>query len=186
MKKIVLLIILLTCKMASAQTFYGEAVTLQNDTLKLIKIKTTREFDFTYKKILDIQDKITFIHNGVEKTYYPKDLKSFRIKIDDKSYTFDAVKDIFAQRLYAGKVGLYKVLNQDNIRYYLIVKPNTDKIYMMPAMGLSRLITKKSILPGISDCKASADKIESDEIKIKDEDVLVEFIKDYEKNCFSN
>jgi len=56
----------------------------------------------------------------------------------------------------------------------------------MPAMGLSRLITKDAMLPAIEDCKVSYDKIKNDEVKIKDEKILIDFIKDYESNCFQN
>lgn len=119
----------------------------------------------------------------------PKDLKSFKIRLEKEIIPFESVDETaFAQILYSNKIKLYKVLNKIShshiIRIYVIKK--ADKNYVkIPAMGLSRLITKNDMLPAIEDCKTSYDKINNDEIKIKDEEVLIEFIKDYETNCFS-
>lgn len=135
------------------------------------------------------------------KVYYPKDLKSFRINIERKNYTFDNVNDkYFAQRVYAGKVKLYKYFLREEttalvvltvgapaiFKVYAIKKPNVSGTSDMFARGFSRLITKDDMLPAISDCKYAYDKIEKDEIKVKNEEELIEFIKDYEQNCFSN
>jgi hypothetical protein len=191
-KNICLCLTLIFCSTTFGQTFYGQIVTLQNDTLN-VQIKT-KEFGANVNRLISLQEKIKVIYKGSISEYLPKDIKSFKINIDIENFTFDNVDDnFFAQRLYAGKVKLYKFLkktytypNQNIFRIYLIKKPNVEKTSDMVAMGLSRLITKKDMLPAISDCKYSYGKIENDEIKIKDENILVEFIKDYELNCFSN
>jgi hypothetical protein len=191
MKKLLLFLFLFWANHSHAQTFFGQIVTNENDTTN-VQISTIRNFDFNVNRLFSLQDSIKVIHNGVAKNYLPKDLKSFKINIDKEVFTFDNCNNmIFAQRLYSGKVKLHKLLrkiyvypNQNTIRYYIVKKPNDEKYYEMPAMGLSRLITKNKLLPVFSDCKISLDKIENDEVKIKDELILADFVKDYEKNCF--
>ncbi|WP_125719683.1 hypothetical protein [Flavobacterium ustbae] len=172
---------------SSAQEYFSQIVTVKNDTLD-VKIKIDASSS-NVNRLLYVQDKISVIHNGVTSTYFPKDLKSFKIKLEKETVNFESVDDLsFAQVLYSNKVKLYKVLNKIShshiVRLYVIKKPNNSNYFKMPAMGLSRLITKDAMLPAIEDCKPSYDKIKNDEIKIKDEKILVEFVKDYESNCF--
>jgi hypothetical protein len=69
---------------------------------------------------------------------------------------------------------------------FLVKNPNQEKMIELIPNGFSRLITQKEMLTKFTDCKISFDKITNDEIKIKNEEKLVEFIIDYEKNCFNN
>ncbi|WP_343697609.1 hypothetical protein [Flavobacterium sp.] len=185
-KTIISFLLLIFCNITFGQKYFGQIVTPKNDTLS-VEIKF--DASFNVNRLIGLQDKITVIENGVTKTYLPKDLKSFKIRLEKEIIPFESVDETtFAQILYSNKIKLYKVLNKIShshiIRIYVIKK--ADKNYAkMPAMGLSRLITKNDMLPAIEDCKTSYDKINNDEIKIKDEEVLIEFIKDYETNCFS-
>lgn len=187
-KKIIPLLITLSFSCISfAQTYYGQIINMKNDTLN-VQIKVPGS-SLNVSRLIKVQDKITIIQNGSEQDYLPKDLKSFRVKLEKETVTFDNFDDIiFVQRLYVNKVKLYKYLKKISqghiIRQYIIRKTN-DSFFDVPAMGLSRLITKNDMLPAVTDCKISSDKIENDEVKIKDEDSLIEFIKDYELNCFS-
>ncbi len=189
---LLLLILLITQSVAFGQSkYYGIVVTKQNDTLKNVEFKLKGSFEA--HKLLALQEKTTVILNNESVDYYPKDLKYFKFMLGGVIYIFDNVDDtFFAQRMYVGNVKLHKFLKEVNtypnkgiFRYYLIRRPNG--IYSeLVAMGLSRLITKKTMLPAIEDCKVSYDKIDNDIIKIKDEDKLIEFVKDYENNCFKN
>lgn len=152
---------------------------------------------FKNNKILSLQEKITVIENGTSKDYYPKDLKSFKIKMEDKkAVTYDNINDsIFGERWYSKKVKLYYTLIKVETRQspyfaiyrvFLIKKPGQEKVTNLIPNGFSRLITQKEMLEKFTDCHILYDKIKTDEIKIKNEDALVNFIIDYEKNCFSN
>lgn len=180
-------LLLIFCNITFSQKYFGQIVTAKNDTLN-VEIKLDAS-SFNVNRLIYLQDKITVIENGATKTYLPKDLKSFKIRLEKEIVPFESVDETtFAQILYSNKIKLYKVLNKIShshiIRIYVIKK--ADKNYTkVPAMGLSRLITKNDMLPAIEDCKTSYDKINNDEIKIKNEEVLIEFIKDYEINCFS-
>ncbi|MEO6175045.1 MAG: hypothetical protein ABIP27_07830 [Flavobacterium circumlabens] len=186
--KIILSFLLLVfCNISFAQKYFGQIVTIKNDTLS-VEIKLDAS-SFNVNKLMYLQDKISVIQNGVTSTYLPKDLKSFKIRLEKEVASFESVDELsFAQILYSNKIKLYKVLNKISynniIRVYVIKKPNDTHYFNMQAMGLSRLITKNAMLPAIEDCKVSYEKINNDEIKIKDEKILVEFIKDYESNCF--
>jgi len=179
-----------------SQTYYGEITTKENDSLS-VQILIKGNMLFKNNKILSIQEKITVIDNGVTKDYYPKDLKSFRIKMDaDKITAYDNIDDnIFAERYYSNKVKLYhklvKVETKQSpyfaiYRVFLVKNPNQEKMIELIPNGFSRLITQKEMLAKFTDCKISLDKITNDEIKIRNEEKLVEFIVDYEKNCFNN
>ncbi|WP_343617702.1 hypothetical protein [Flavobacterium sp.] len=186
-KTIILFFLLTFCNTSFSQKYFGQIVTTKNDTLS-VEIKLDAS-SFNVNRLIYLQDKISVIENGVTKTYLPKDLKSFKIKLEKEVVPFESVDESsFAQILYSNKIKLYKVLNKIShshiIRLYIIKKANDNNYYKMPAMGLSRLITKDAMLPAIEDCKVSYEKIKNDEIKIKDEKILVEFIKDYEHNCF--
>ena len=186
-KKITALLTLTICSISTGQNYTGEIVDLENKTSNVDIVLNASLFNVN--RLINLQDKITVIQNGKEIIYSPKNLKSFKIQLEKETVNFESVDEtIFAQTLYSNRVKLFKILRQISrghiVRIYGIKKPNNPKIAEMPAMGLSRLITKKGMLPSIEDCKMSYSKIENDEIKIKDEMILVEFIKDYEKNCF--
>lgn len=172
------------------QTKYkGEIVNLNNETLPVEIILNASSFNVN--RLIELEDKITVIQNGTKAEYLPKDLKTFKIELEKETITFESVEEsVFAQVLYSNKIKLYKLLKRIShghiVRFYLVKKPNITEMAQMPAMGLSRLITKDAMLPVIEDCKISYDKIKNDEIKIKDEKILVDFIKDYESNCFQS
>ncbi|CAM2765220.1 hypothetical protein SAMN05444143_103229 [Flavobacterium succinicans] len=186
-KKITTLFALSIFTISTAQNYKGEIVDLENKTSTVEIVFNASSFNVN--RLINLQEKITVVQNGTQVTYSPKNLKGFTIELEKETVKFESVDEsIFAQTLYSNRIKLYKILRQISrghiVRIYGIKKPNITKIAEMPAMGLSRLITKKEMLPAIEDCKISYTKIENDEIKIKDELILVDFIKDYEKNCF--
>ncbi len=178
-----------------SQTYFGEIINNQNDTIS-VNILIKGDMIFKNNKILSIQEKITVIKDGVAKDHFPKDLKSFRIKFDDKIKTYDSVdNNLFAERFYSNKVKLYfKLVRIETkqspyftiYRSFLVKRPNVEKIIELIPNGFSRLITQDEMLAKFTDCKTSKIKISNDEIKIKNEEKLVEFIIDYEKNCYNN
>lgn len=187
-----LLLALFFCNLSIGQTIYkGKIVTKENDTLSVeFKLKEDG-FGSETEKLMALQEKVRVVQDGKLLEYSPKDLNSFTLMLGGKIYLFDNMDDtFFAQRMYSNNVKLYKFFrmvksypNSGVFRVYLIKRPNG--VYSeMVAMGLSRLLTKKTMLPVIEDCQISYNKIKNDEIKIKDEEKLVEFIKDYENNCF--
>ncbi|KRD10078.1 hypothetical protein ASE21_10165 [Flavobacterium sp. Root901] len=185
-KIIIPFFLLIFCNISFGQKYFGQIVTPKNDTLT---VEVKLEGFFNVNRLINLQEKISVVENGVTKIYLPKDLKSFKIKLEKEIIPFESVDNkAFAQILYSNKIKLYKILNQIShshiIRIYVIKKPNNINYMKMPAMGLSRLITKNDMLPAIEDCKSSYEKIKNDEVKIKDEKVLIEFIKDYETSCF--
>lgn len=196
MKLLFSTIFFLQFSLCFSQTYYGQITTNENDSLS-VQILIKGNMIFKNNKILSIQEKITVLNNGVSKDYYPKDLKSFKIKMENnKIITYDNVdNNIFAERYYSNKVKLYyklvKVETRQSpyfaiYRVFLVKNPNQEKMIELIPNGFSRLITQKEMLTKFTDCKISFDKITNDEIKIRNEEKLVEFIIDYEKNCFNN
>ena len=196
MKLLFSTIFFLQFSLCFSQTYYGQITTKENESLS-VQILIKGNMIFKNNKILSIQEKITVLNNGVSKDYYPKDLKSFKIKMENnKIITYDNVdNNIFAERYYSNKVKLYyklvKVETRQSpyfaiYRVFLVKNPNQEKMIELIPNGFSRLITQKEMLTKFTDCKISFDKITNDEIKIKNEEKLVEFIIDYEKNCFNN
>ena len=188
-KSILTFLFLSFCTITIGQNYKGEIVNVKNKTFPVQIILNASSFNVN--RLIGLQDKITVIQNGGKLEYLPQDLKTFKIELEKETITFESVDEtIFAQALYSNKVKLYKLLKKIShshiVRYYLIKRPNNSNIEQMPAMGLSRLITKDAMLPAIEDCKVSYDKIKNDEVKIKDEKILIDFIKDYESNCFQN
>ena len=186
-----ILILLLITATSKAETFLGQIVTLEKDTINVqVILRGSAVFDTN--RIIELQMKVKVLHNHIETEYLPEDLLSFRVKLDEGTYTFDNIKGrFFAQRLYSGKVKLFKVLKRTDTysgtvitKYYMIGKPTTGQFVLMLAGGFSRLIKKDELLPAIGDCNSSYDKIETDQVKIRNEVDLIEFIKDYEKECF--
>lgn len=196
MKLLFSTIFFLQFSLCFSQTYYGQITTNQNDSLS-VQILIKGNMIFKGNKILSIQEKITVLNNGISKDYYPKDLKSFKIKMENnKIITYDNVNNnFFAERYYSNKVKLYRRLIKVETRqspYFqifsvlLVKNPNQEKLIELNANGFSRLITQKEMLAKFTDCKISFDKLTKDEIKIKNIEKLVEFIIDYEKNCFNN
>jgi len=196
MKLLFSTLLFLQLSLCFSQTYYGQITTNENDSLN-VQILIKGNMIFKNNKILSIQEKITVLNNGVTKDYYPKDLKSFKIRMEDnKVTTYDNVdNNIFAERYYSNKVKLYyklvKVETRQSpyfaiYRVFLVKNPNQVKMIELIPNGFSRLITQKEMLTKFTDCKISFDKITNDEIKIRNEEKLVEFIIDYEKNCFNN
>jgi hypothetical protein len=196
MKLLFSTILFLQFSLCFSQTYHGQITTNENDSLS-VQILIKGDMIFKNNKILSIQEKITVLNNGVSKDYYPKDLKSFKIKMENnKIITYDNIdNEIFAERYYSNKVKLYyklvKVETKQSpyfaiYRVFLVKNPNQEKMIELIPNGFSRLITQKEMLAKFTDCKVSYDKITNDEIKIRNEEKLVEFIIDYEKNCFNN
>lgn len=180
-----------------SQPYYGQIVTNKKDTIN-VHISVSDDNLLDNELIAEIQRKIVIVNQGaVSGTYTAKDLRSFRIKIGTKNYTFDSIDGLyFAERLYVGKVRLYKYLksvinsvggyaHEGLVRDYMVLKPGRDQWQQMFANGLSRLITKDVLASVFGDCPETFSKIEQDVIKIKNEDKLVEFVKEYENNCSS-
>jgi len=196
MKLLFSTILLLQFLFCFSQTYDGQITTNENDSLS-VQILIKGDMFFKGNKILSIQEKITVLNNGISKDYYPKDLKSFKIKMDnDKIITYDNVNDsFFAERYYSNKVKLYRRLVRVQNRQsphpqifsvLLVKKPNQEELIELQANGFSRLVTQQEMLEKFTDCQISYDKLKKDEIKIKSIKKLVEFIVDYEKNCFDN
>lgn len=174
------------------QGYDGQIISKSNDTTT-VRILIKGDMIFKNNKILSIQKNITVITNNIEKDYYPRDLKSFRIIMDGKVTAYDNVNDIeFAERMYSNKLKLYYKLVWEETkrspyftiyRVFMVLKPDGEIKNIFPN-GFSRLITQKEMLAKFSDCKITLDKIKSDEMKIRNEEKLIEFIADYEKNCF--
>ncbi|MBC7410130.1 MAG: hypothetical protein H7339_17240 [Arcicella sp.] len=175
-----------------SQVYDGQIISKSNDTTT-VKILIKGDMIFKNNKILSLQKKVTVLTNTTEKDYFPKDLKSFKIRMNDKVKVYDNVNDLeFAERMYANKLKLYyKLVWQETkispyfiiFRVFMVLKPNGEIKNIIPN-GLSRLITQDEMLAKFTDCKISLDKIKNDEMKIRNEEKLVEFIADYEKNCF--
>ncbi|WP_264564644.1 hypothetical protein [Flavobacterium sp. N3904] len=196
MKLLFYSILFLQFSLCFSQNYSGQITTNENDSLN-VQILIKGDMIFKNNKILSIQEKITVVNNGASKDYYPKDLKSFKIKMEnDKIITYDNIdNNIFAERYYSNKVKLYyklvKVETRQSpyfaiYRVFLVKNPNQEKMIELIPNGFSRLITQKEMLNKFTDCKISFDKITNDEFKIRNEEKLVEFIIDYEKNCFNN
>lgn len=196
MKHLLILFLIINSTISFSQTYDAQIVNNNNDTINT-KILIKGDMIFKNNKILSIQEKITVLSGNSQKDYYPKDIKSFRIRLDGKkSQTYDNVDNLlFAERLYSNKIKLYyKLVRKETnrspyfviYRVFLVKKPNDEKIVDLYPNGFSRLITQDEMLKKFTDCKISFDKIKNDEIKIRNEDILVEFITDYEKNCFNN
>lgn len=187
MNKILLAAFLLLTNLLHSQ-FKGTLITKENDTLQ-VRIKFEADL-LDVNKLMSLQDGIITYRNNEKKTYLPEDLKSFTIDINYQLVTFDNINDsCFAERLYSNKVRLNKFIKKISqsltMRYYTIKRPNKPIETVIPAKGLSNLITKNALLKEIGDCQISYDKISNDEFKIKDEEHLIEFVKDFEKNCYS-
>jgi hypothetical protein len=176
-----------------SQTYYGQIINNENDSIN-IQILIKGNMIFKNNKILSIQEKITVIDKGASKDYYPSDLKSFKINMDKEIKIYDKVdNNTFAERLYSNKLKLYyklvKVETKQSpyfaiYRVYLIKKPNNEEMTALIPNGFSRLITQNEMVAKINDCEVSVAKIKNDEVKITNEKKLIEFIVDYEKNCF--
>lgn len=151
---------------------------------------------FKNNKILSIQDKITVLNKGVVKDYFPEDLKSFRIRMNKKIVNYESVENkFFAERLYSNKVKLFSILVKTETwqspyfaiyKVYFMKKPNQEKLIELISNGFSRLITQKEMMSKFSNCNILTERIEKDEIKIRSEKDLVEFMIDYENSCLKN
>lgn len=194
MKLFLSMFLILQLSLCFSQTYYGQIINNENDTIS-VQILIKGNMIFKNNKILSIQEKITVIDKGVSKDYYPADLKSFKINMDKEIKTYDNIDNtIFAERFYSNKLNLYYKLVKEETRQspyfiiyrvFLIKKPNQKKMTELFPNGFSRLITKNEMMAKITDCEILVNKIKNDEIKITNEKKLVEFIVDYEKNCFN-
>ena len=168
-----------------SQIYTGEIINKTNDTLA-VKIEIKGNPTFHNSRILSLMNRVSVISGDASIDYYPKDLKSFKIEMDNKIYVFDNIIDSeFAERLYTNKVKLYYTLvsNGELYRIFMIIKPNGEIKNLFPN-GFSRMITQKEMLKHFTDCQITQTKIEKDEFKIKNEENLIQFVKDYEANCF--
>lgn len=177
-----------------SQTYYGQIINNNNDTIS-VQILIKGDMLFKNNKILSIQEKITVIDRGVSKDYYPADLKSFKIKMDKEIKIYDNIDNsVFAERFYSNKLKLYykliKVETKQSpyfaiYRVFLIKKPNQQEMTALIPNGFSRLITQSEMIEKITDCEISVNKIKNDEVKISNEKKLIDFVIDYENNCFN-
>lgn len=186
MKKIVILSVFSFFSFTGfAQDTFAKLVTTANDTLN-VKIKANQIFKSEF--IFAIQEKIVVLNNDGTKTeYYPHQIKSFKVRYGDKMMEYESVDNkVFAELMYSNRLKLLRFIKPGytSIHYYLIKKPNDGKTIYMEAMGLSRLISTKTVLREITDCPETARKIESDELKVKGEEGVINLVKDYEANCF--
>ena len=193
MKNILSALLLFQFSLCFSQIYDGVMVSNTNDTT-VVKIQIKDNMVFKNNKILALQKNITILTNN-NKTFdlYPKDLKSFKIRREDKVMIFDSMNGTeFAERLYVNKAKLYfKLVWEETIfspyfriyRVYMFVKPNGEIKYLVPN-GFSRLLSQKIMLQNFTDCPIIFEKLSKDELKIRNDEKLIEFTKDYEKNCF--
>jgi len=175
-----------------SQTYDGQIISKSNDTTS-VKIDIKGGMIFTNNKILSIQNSIFVVSKNTTVEYYPHDIKSFRIRLDGETLLFDSVNDEeFAQRIYSNKVKLYFKLVKEVIamspgfrtfRVYMVQKPD-GKIKNLIPNGFSRLLTQEEMIRNFDDCLVAFEKVKNDEVKIKNEEKLVDFMKEYEKDCF--
>ena len=178
-----------------SQTYLGQIINKKNDTID-VQIVIKGNMIFKNNKILSIQDKITVLNKGVVKDYFPEDLKSFRIRMNKKIVNYESVENkFFAERLYSNKVKLFSILVKTETwqspyfaiyKVYFMKKPNQEKLIELISNGFSRLITQKEMMSKFSNCNILTERIEKDEIKIRSEKDLVEFMIDYENSCLKN
>ncbi|OMQ13559.1 hypothetical protein [[Flexibacter] sp. ATCC 35103] len=194
MKLFLSIALMLQISICFSQTYYGQIINNKNDTIS-VQILIKGNTIFKNNKILSIQEKITVIENGISKDYYPADLKSFKINMNKEVKTYDSIDNsTFAERFYSNKLKLYyklvKVETKQSpyfaiYRVFLIKKPNQQDMTTLIPNGFSRLITQNEMLEKITDCEISVNKIKNDEVKISNEEKLIDFVIDYEKNCFN-
>lgn len=194
MKFFLSIALILQLSICFSQTYYGQIINNENDTIS-VQILIKGNMIFKNNKILSIQEKITVIDKGLSKDYYPVDLKSFKINMDKEVKTYDNIDNsIFAERFYSNKLKLYyklvKVETRQSpyfaiYRVFLIKKPNQQEMTALIPNGFSRLITQNEMIEKITDCEISVNKIKNDEVKISNEKKLIDFVIDYEKDCFN-
>ena len=183
-KNIFFLILIFGAIPAFGQNAYAKIITNQNDTINVtIKLNSLWTPD-----IKSFQEKLVTVENdGTKKEYLPADIKSYRVKYYDKVIEYESIDGkFFGELMYSNRLKLLKFikLGYTNINFYIIKKPNNGKTLYMEAMGLSRLISKKTILREITDCQPTINKVETNELKINGEKGVIELVKDYEENCF--
>lgn len=180
------LFILLFTNLLFSQKYNGSIVTVNNDTIRT-KIEFTRD-SYDVNRLRFLQNMIVTYNNNEERIYFPFELISFDIEIDYQKFTFDNINnEFFAQRLYRNKIRVNKYIYPTTnilITSYLILRPNSNEVSFLKVGGLSNLVSRKAMLKEFSDCPIVYNKIKSKEIKIKDEQAFLDFIKEFELNCF--
>ncbi len=162
-----------------------DLITKQNDTIRNqeLKINYFSKVELNYK----LQEKVTIKEkDGTIKEYFPSDLKSFSLKLNDETLNYESIEDkFFAQPMYSNKIKLYRFIKPGYtpVNFYLVKRPNGNISYM-EAMGLGRLISKKVIIRELSDCKSTIEKMENKILKVQGESGVIELIKDYENSCY--
>lgn len=171
-----------------SQKYNGYVITVNNDTIKT-KIEFTRGA-FDVNRLRFLQDKVVTYKDNQKRIYLPYELLSFQIELDYQLITFDNIDDTtFGQRLYSNNVRLNKLVYVTGgtiFTYYMIKRPNSDIVNRFQALGLRNLVSKKTMLKEMWDCKISYDIIKNNEMRIKDEQALIDFVIDFEKNCYSH
>jgi hypothetical protein len=188
MRNLFILFVILFPLLSIGQNVNIEIVTKENDTLK--EYKTKGNYSFENTMVLKLEDKLTvYDAQGKKKEYLPADIKSFNFINNGKRVEFINIEDkVFGLLMYSNKLKLLKVIKggYTTVNIYVIVRPNKGKVSFMEAMGLSRLISEKVINREITDCPVILEKVKNKTLKINGEEGVIELIKDYELNCYSN
>ncbi len=93
-----------------SQNYAAEIINIKNDTINTYVKISGPTWSAVFLKELNY--KITVINNKTEIEYFPKDLKSIKIKLDNKVVIFDSYfEKVFLERLYLNKIKLYKYLD---------------------------------------------------------------------------
>lgn len=185
MKKILLplLFILLTIQSYS-QPRLNYIVTKKNDTISRLTIKSN--YIFKGDLLMKLQEKLVVEDaKGIEATYLPEDLKSFVVYYNGEKYQYESVENrMFAILMYADKVRLLKVNTRTNW-VFILARPNDGRISFMEAMGLSRLISEKTITRELGECPDLVQKVNDRVLKVGNLEGVIELAKYYEANCLN-
>lgn len=182
MKRILLPLLSLLISSISYSQRATQIITKNNDTINAANVKN--KYVFNSDLTMSLQEKLVAVDKfGVQKEYYPRDLKSFILNFNDKSIQYESVEDkFFAQLMYADKIRLLNVNTRTNY-IFIIERPNGGKTSYMEAMGLSRLISLKVITRELGDCPDIIQKVDDNKLKVHGMDGVIELAKYYEANC---
>ena len=182
MKKIIFITVFLFLISKSYSQRIAYAVTAQNDTIPNLTLKNS--FAFKNGLLMSLQEKlIVEDKKGIQKTYFPSDLKSFVLYYDGEKFQYESIDNkVFGILMYADKIKLVKI-NTRNYFIYAFTRPNNGKTSYMEGKGLSRRITLNVIKREMEDCPSIIKKVEDDILKVHFEEGVIELVKDYEANC---
>lgn len=182
MKKLLTIAFIYAIVFQSHAQRIGYVVTAKNDTISKLTLKTTGLFKASL--LMKLQEKLIVENEkGIEKTYFPSDLKSFMLYYNGEKIQFESIDNkVFGVLMYENKIKLVSI-NTPNYYIYAFTRPNNGKTSYMEGKGLSRRITLNVIKREMGDCPETIKKVEDDILKVHYEEGVIELVKDYEANC---